>query len=149
MQKRGMEIISVLLLISLVVILAAAVYIFAIRITKEGIGETEQDEECFKANIKIQSACYNSNDIIIKVENQNPEEIDNGFLIRIFGDQSSVIPSPPLTKLEGLNIQEIIVPYHQAMGTLNEVEVIPKIKKENEEQSICSLQAAKISLSSC
>src|SRR3989344_4349624 len=146
MNKKGLSLIAVIILIAFVVSLGLSVYLFSKRLTSERIEEVEQKESCLDVNIKILDACYTTSEnaaIKIKIESKSSGKIDKGFLIKIVGDIDEVIPSLPFTILEGLNIEEISIPYEEEMGSLKEVQAIPKIRTEDGSQVICNLQSDK------
>ncbi len=149
MYKRGVEFISVVILIGFVMIMAGIVFLFVNKIVSKNIEDVSRDAECNDVSIKILNACYDDKDIKINIESKSIRDIDNGFLFRVYGDKNEVLPSLPFTILKGLNIQDVVVPYDISLGDLNEIEVIPKIRKVNGDQVICSLQSDKKSVVFC
>lgn len=153
MKKRGIALITIVILIGFVVMLGAGFYIFIQKFTAERIEEVTQDEECQDISIKILEACYDGTQIKIKVESKGSRSVDNGFLVRIKGEEGVLVPSLPNTVLEGLNINNIIIFYNEEdiglHGEPKEIEVMPKIKKEDGSPDVCSLQSEKSPISTC
>ena len=148
MDSGVSNLLSVIILVALVFFIGATVYLFSQRITIERIQDIDKDKICDDISIRILEACYDSQ-IKIKVESQAQKEINNGFIIRIFGDNPTSIPSMPFTILEGLNIKDILVPYEEQIGQIREIVLIPKVKNENGEQVICDLKSDKIAINPC
>jgi len=155
MNSRGLALITVILLVAFVIVLSAGFYVFVNKFTSERIEEVTEDEGCNDVSIKILEACYNSNDkeSKIKIESKGSRAINNGFLIITtdINGKTTRTPSPYLTSLESLNIIEITVSNtEEGMDDqLKEIEVIPKIKNEDDSQSVCPLQAEKIQITPC
>ena len=149
MPKGEGSLITVILLIGFTILLGITIYLFTQKITAEQIDDVTQDEGCTDISIKILEACYDTQ-IKIKVESKTSLPIDKGFLIKVKGEKTSIVPSlPPFAVLEGLNIEEISTPYMSDMGAITEVEVIPKIRKNDGSQIICPLKAEKHSIIAC
>ncbi len=148
MDSGVSNLLALIILVALVFFIGATVYLFSQRITIERIQDIDKDKICNDISIRILEACYDSQ-IRIRVESQAQKQIDNGFIIRVFGDNPTSIPSLPFTVLEGLNIKDILVPYEEEMGQISEIMLIPKVKNEEGEQIVCDLKSDKISINPC
>ena len=156
MNKRGISaIIATVILIAFVIIIGGIVWIYIQRFSSEQLEDIGDDEACFDLNINIVEACYtiiNPGDdtIRIKVESESTQEVDSGFLVRIFGGSEMLAPSEPFTKLKGFNVVDIEVPYDSSkIGTVDKVEVIPKVRREDGSQIVCSLQSDTFNVIGC
>lgn len=148
MDRGVSNLVTLVILVALVFFIGTTVYLFSQRITIERIQDIDKDKICNDISIRIREACYDTQ-IRIKVESQTQKEINNGFIIRVFGDNPVSIPSGPFTVLEGLNIKDILVPYEEEMGHIKEITLIPKVKNEEGEQIICDLKSDKIAINPC
>ena len=148
MTKGQGSLLAIVLIIAFTVIIGATTYLFSQRITEERIEEVEENQDCSNINIKILEACFDAQ-IRIKLESKTSKQIDKGFLIRTIGDTTFTIPSLPFTVLDGLDIEDIIVPYNTEMNNIQEIMVIPKIRDFNGEQSICYTKADKTAINPC
>ena len=149
MEKGEASLIVLILLISLVIMLGTGTYIFIKKFTSERIDEVDSDDVCSDITIKIIDACYTETQLKIKVESQSAKKIDKGFLIKVSGQIEELLPTGPFTELEGFNIEELIIPYGAKEGEINEVNLIPKIQREDGSQVVCSIKSEKHVLSTC
>ncbi len=153
MNKRGLSLLAVIILIGFVVSLGVVVYLYLKNFTSKSIDEVAQEEACLTVNIRILEACYSNtpedSNIKVKIESKSSRKIDKGFLLRLIGEKETLVPSLPFTVLDGLSIEDIVVPYSLDMGELNQVKVLPKIKNDDGSQVVCSLQADQHDISIC
>jgi len=148
MEKGVGNLIAVVLLVLLTITVGTTTFLFLKKFTAERIEEVEEEDDCDGVSIKIIDACYDS-EIKIKVESKSSQKVDKGFLVEVDGENDMVIPSLPFTLLESFHIEEIKIPYEQELGILNEVKLIPKIRREDGSQIVCSIQSEKSPISRC
>ena len=140
MDTRGASLLMVVLSIFLVIIIFVAGYVLIQQFISKEEEVISEGEECLELQIEVVKACYDS-EVKVTVRSDSSQAVDNGFLLRLIGEEDVVVPALPFIVLEDFDTIELSVPYTEDLGELERVIVIPRLEREDGSQIVCSRQS--------
>lgn len=144
-EKRGLSpLITTVLLLGLVISLVTVFIIWSQRNVRTTIGKAERSQMKLSCTTDVDfdvlDACYTSINgykaIRIQVVNNKDKPINAGFMVKIFGEDTSINPSSPITTLEANAVETFTIPHN--VKNIQKINVIPKIRSEELDPIICS-----------